>query len=94
MLGGVTLFDRQDVFPVLPVTIGDRHGNGRTDRLTMADARENVRRIRFNAHATAAAEALLTPPQFACKKRAVHRHAGGQTAQQRDQRLAVTFPGC
>ena len=53
---------RQDLFPVLPVAIGDLHGNRRADGVPMPHAGKDVRRIRLDAHAAAAAIALLATP--------------------------------
>ena len=74
VLRRVARFDRQNLFPVLPIIIGDSHRDRRADGLAVAHAAEDVGRVALDAHATTASIALLAPPQLAVQKRLVDRH--------------------
>ena len=62
MLGGLALFNRQRLLPVLPIFVFEQHGDGRTDRFAMAHAGQNVSFVGLDLHSAAAAIALLTSP--------------------------------
>ena len=50
--------------------------------------------VALDAHAAAAAVALLAAPQLAVDELLIHRHTGGKTADQGDETLAVAFTCC
>jgi hypothetical protein len=57
----------------------------------MADAAHDVGMIGFDLHAPAAAETLLTPPQFAVERSHGNRDPRRQTGQGGDEALPVRF---
>src|SRR5665213_1780262 len=94
VLGWITGFDRQFLFPVFPVAIDDLNGNGRADGFAVPHAGEDVDLVGFNLHASAAAIALLAAPEFAVHKIKVYGDASRQSGNERNQCLAVGFAGC
>src|ERR1700722_2394947 len=67
VLSRIAFTDGQSLLPILPISVFELHGNGRTDRHAMMYAGKNMGRISFDLHTAAAAVALLTPPQFAVR---------------------------
>ena len=53
-----------------------------------------MRGVLFDAHAAAAAVALLAAPEFVVQKRLVDGNARGQAADEGYERFAVAFAGC
>ena len=93
VLVGVARFDGEDLFPVLPVVVGEGHGDGRADGFAVTDAAEDVGGVALDAHAAAAAVALLAPPELAVEELLIDGDAGGQAADESDEGFAVTFTG-
>jgi hypothetical protein len=60
--------------------------------MPIPDTGDDMRTVRLNLHAAAAAKALLAAPQFAVQKCLVYFQPGRQTGEKRDQGLAVRFP--
>ena len=89
VLRRVAFLNRERLDPVLPIPVGQQDGNRRTDRLAMTNATENVRRIALDAHPSATAVALLTPPKFTIHEFDINRKPGGHARQKRHQRLSV-----
>ncbi len=94
VLFGVTGFDGEDLFPVLPVLVGERHGDRRADGLAVADAGKDVGGVALDAHAAAATVALLATPEFVVEEGLVDGNARGETADEGYERFAVAFAGC
>lgn len=94
MLFGIAGLDGQDLFPVLPVAVGDLHGNRRTDGFAMAYAGEDMGCIAFDAHAPATSVALLATPEFVREKLLVDGNTCGETAEEGDERLTVALTSC
>src|SRR6185312_4341196 len=90
----VAFTNRKDLFPVLPVAVGERHGDRRADGLAVAHTRQDMRRIALNAHAATTAVTLLAAPEFVIEKGLVDRHTRRETADKGYERFAVTFAGC
>src|SRR5258708_10458783 len=88
-----TLF-RSDLGPVLPVVVGQRHGDGGADGLAVADAAEDVRGVLLDAHAAAAAVALLATPELAVDELLIDRHTGRHATYKGDETLAVALSRC
>ncbi len=77
VLVGVAGLNGEDLFPVLPVAVGEGHGDGGADGVAVADAGEDVGGVLFDAHAAAAAVALLAAPEFVVEEGLVYRDARG-----------------
>ena len=88
------VFDGQGFGPVLPVLVTNNDRDRRADGFRMPHARDNFDPICFNLHASAAAEALLAPPQLAIDGVERDRYAGGQTGERCNEALTVGFSGC
>ena len=93
VLLGVAGLDGEDLLPVLPVVVGEGHGDGCADGLAVADAGEDVGAVLLDAHAAAAAVALLPAPEFAVEERLVDGDAGGKSADEGDECFSVGFTG-
>ncbi len=93
VFGRITLLNGQGFGPVLPVVVGQQERDGRADGLAVTHAAENARGIALDAHAPAAAVALLPSPEFAIDERQIDGNAGRHARKQRDQRLSVRFSG-
>ena len=91
VLSTVDVLDRQRLGPVLPVLVLDQDGDGRTNRVGVADAADDMGVIRLDLHAAAAAEALLAAPQLAVQGRNGDGNSSGQTRQRGDEALPVRF---
>ena len=89
VLRRIAFLDRQRLGPVLPVLVGQQHGNRRADGLAVPHAAQDVRRVALDAHASAAAVALLAPPKLAIHEFEIDRETGGHARKQRHQRLSV-----
>ena len=94
VLGRIAFFDRQNLGPVLPVVVGQRHGDGRADGLAVANAAEDVRRVALDAHTAAAAIALLAAPQLAVHKLKIDGNACRHSADHGHETLAVALSCC
>ena len=77
VLCGIAGSDGQDLGPVLPVAVFDFDGNRRADGLAVAHAGEDVGGIGLDAHAAAAAVALLATPKLAVDEFLVDRTPAG-----------------
>ena len=77
VLFGVAGLDGQNLFPVLPVVVGEGHGDGRADGVAVADAGEDVGGVLFDAHAATAAVALLAAPELVVEEGLVNGDARG-----------------
>src|SRR5581483_11006310 len=64
MLRRITSTNRQYLFPVLPIAVFDAQRDRRSDRFSMSHTRDEMCRIALDAHPSAAAIALLAPPEF------------------------------
>ena len=62
MLARITRLYRQVLLPVLPIAVLQQDRDGRTNRLAMTHAGEDVGRILLDLHAATAPKALLSPP--------------------------------
>ena len=94
VLGRIAFFHRQRFGPVLPVVVGQQHGDGRADGFAVAHAAEDVGGVALDLHAAAAAIALLAAPEFAIDEGEIDRHPGRHARKQSHQSLAVGFAGC
>ena len=77
VFGRIAGLDGEDLFPVLPVVVGEGHGDGRADGMAVADAGEDVGGVALDAHAAAAAVALLAAPEFVVEEGLVYGDARG-----------------
>ncbi len=77
MLVRIAFGHGKDLFPVLPVLVGQGHGDGRADGVAMADAGENVGGVALDAHAAAATVALLATPELVVEEGLVYGDARG-----------------
>jgi hypothetical protein len=68
----------QSVLPIFPISIFELDRDRRTDRLSMPDSGENVRRVPLDLHASTTAVALLPPPQLAINKGLINLQSRGQ----------------
>src|SRR5438094_947261 len=80
-----------DLFPVLPVPIGDMQGDGSAEGHPFADAREELDAVLLDAHAAAPAVAFLASGEVAIDVVGGERHACGHPFQDGDQTLPVEF---
>ncbi len=93
VLAWVAGFDGEQLFPVLPVTVSQCHGDRRTDGVAVAHTGEHMRGVLLDAHATAAAVAPLPAPELMVQELAVKWNSRGQPADEGDERLAVALTG-
>ena len=77
VFGGVAFGHGEDLFPVFPVVVGEGHGDGRADGVAVTDAGEDVSCVLFDAHAAAAAVALLAAPELVVEEGLVYGDARG-----------------
>src|SRR3954453_18028082 len=91
MLCRIACAHRQNLFPVLPVAVGDLHGHRRADGPPMPHSGEDMSGVRLDAHAAAAPVPLLAPPQLSIDECLVDFEACGKPLHQRNQGLAVRF---
>ena len=84
--------DGQDLFPVLPIAVGQGHGNRRADCFPVPNAGKDVRGIALDPHPPATPVTLLPPPKLVVEEFLVEWHAGRQPADHRYQGFAVAFP--
>ena len=89
MLGRIARFDRELLFPVLPVAIDQFHGDRRANGLAMAHAAQDVGLVGFNLHAPAAPIAALTALEFAVHIVEIHSHARRQSLKDGNQALTM-----
>ena len=94
VLGGVPFGHGEDLLPVFPVVVREGHGDGGADGFAVADSGEDVGGVLFDAHAAAAAVALLAAPEFVVEEGLVYGDARGQTAEEGYEGFAVAFAGC
>ena len=87
--GGIALFDGKDFDPVLPVGVGDNHGDGGSDGTALANAGDDRHAIGLDLHAAAAAKALLPAPEFVIDRVERDGYTGRESRQGRDETLAV-----
>jgi hypothetical protein len=91
MLRRIARLHRQNLFPVLPVVVCDRHRHRRPDRLPVPHPAEDMRRVALNPHPPATPITFLPSPHLAVDERLVYRHSRRQPTHQRHQRLAVAL---
>src|SRR5439155_7594596 len=80
-----------DLFPVLPVPIGDMQGDGGAEGEPFADAREELDAILLDPHTAATAVAFLPPGKVVIDVVRRERQARGHPFQDGDQPLPVGF---
>src|SRR2546425_5111752 len=80
-----------DLFPVLPVPIGDMQGDGGAEGDTFADAREELDAVLLDAHAASTAVAFLASGEVAIDVVGGEGQARGHPFQDGDQTLPVGF---
>src|SRR5207248_7438622 len=76
VFGRVALGDRQRLLPVLPIAVLDQDRNWGTNGLGVTHAGEKMCAVVLDLHATAAAVALLPPPQLAINVCLINGHTG------------------
>jgi hypothetical protein len=82
-----------DLLPVRPVPVANEHGDRRSERLTRADAGEQLDGIVLDLHAPAAAVPLLAAGQVRVDISGNERHAGGHPLEDADERRPVGLAG-
>src|SRR5687767_12408238 len=87
----ITTLHREVFSPIFPIGIADDNGDWRADRLRVPDTGDHFRRVGFDLHSPAAAETLLSAPQFAIDAFQRDRDPGRYTNQRRDQALSMRF---
>jgi hypothetical protein len=86
------VFHRQSLRPVLPVPVADQQRHGRADGVRMAYSRNDLHLVGFDFHPTAAAVALLPPPQLVVNRCQGYGYSGRQSGQRCHQAFAVGLP--
>jgi hypothetical protein len=81
--------DVHRLLPVLPVAIADQHGDGAAERVALAHAAQDLRRVHLDLHAAAAAVAELPPTKVAGEDVLIDGQARGEAFHRRHQRLSV-----
>ena len=92
VLRRVAGFDRHGFGPVLPIGVGDDHGDGGADGVALAHSGDNGDAIRLDLHASAAAVTLLPPPEFMIDRIQRDGYAGRESCEGRHEALAVGLP--
>ncbi len=82
-------FDRQGFGPVLPVGVGDDHGDRGADGMAVANAGDNTGSVGLDLHASAAAIALLAAPEFVIDLIEGDRYTGRESSQGCHETFAV-----
>src|SRR4051812_37988232 len=78
--------------PIFPVAVLDAKRDGRTAPLAPADARADRRLILLDQHPTAAAVALLPPPQVMIDMSKIEGKARGDTIDNGGEARSMRFP--
>jgi len=89
----VAIFHRERLFPIFPVPILDANGNGRADRLPVANSGEKFSGVLFDLLPPAAPPSQLTPMHFPTHEFKIDRHTRRDSRNPGDQRLPVRFTG-
>jgi hypothetical protein len=82
-------FDRQRFLPVLPVPVQEQDRDRRPYGFSVPHSGKEVRHVAFHSHATAAAVALLAPPEITVDKCLMNSNSGWQAREHGNQRLSV-----
>ena len=87
------IFDGHRALPIGPVAIFDPKGDGRADRLSMANSGDGLNVILFDFLASSATVAELTAVQIAVDEIEIDAQARGKAGNPGDERLAVRLSG-
>src|SRR6185503_2017330 len=81
------------VLPVRPVAVVDGHRDGAAERLSRANAGQDLGAVGLDLHPLAAAVAALAALELARDGLGVDRESGGQALEDHDEGAAVRFTG-
>ncbi len=85
--------DLHHFLPVLPDAVGDEHGDRAAERAAVPDAAEDLRPVHLQLLAARAAVTALAPVHVGGDVVFGDLEAGGDTLEDRDERLPVRFAG-